>query len=64
MITIQFVCGHEKIVDGAMPPVCLCGETKIARVTAPPPQFVGHVTGPHATFKELEPQAVVFEEKT
>lgn len=58
MITVEFACGHRRDVDGDSTRTCLCGETRIARVDAPAPRFVGHARGPCADYKDLPAQAV------
>lgn len=61
MIEIRFRCGHTLRVDPdrVQRPSCLeCGETMVARVQAPPPRFVGTVTGPLAETKHMEPAHV------
>lgn len=61
MITVIFTCGHFQEVDGSgATPICVCGETKIARVDAPAPRFTGHCRGPHATYRDLEAKPVTF----
>jgi hypothetical protein len=61
MITVRFECGHVlSTSDTNAVPVCGCGERKISSVSAPPPVFRGHASGPHATFENLPAKAVVF----
>lgn len=63
---IRFRCGHGSKVDPDKHPnpVCpRCGERKIARALAGNPQFVGHVSGPHANTKYLGARAVSLAEK-
>lgn len=61
MITITFSCGHQRQTDGSEEELkCQCGESTIARIDAPMPTFTGHVTGPHAIYKDLEAKALNF----
>ena len=55
-MTIRFACGHSLSVDDGITtaPVCLCGESRVARVTVRPPTFRGVVLGPHARTERLE----------
>jgi len=48
MITLTFACGHAgRWQDGDPDPRCpVCGETRIARVQAPPPRITGAVVLP------------------
>ena len=52
-MTVTFACGHTQTVPdegGGSRPICQqCGETRIMRVTAPPPTFQGLCTGPRVT---------------
>lgn len=58
LIRLDFACGHEVEVDGEAQPTCACGETRIVRVHAPAPRFVGHARGPCADYRDLPAQAV------
>lgn len=61
MITVTFTCWHERQVPVTMTGAlsCVqCGETRVARVKAPPPRFTGHVRGPSAITKDLGPVTV------
>lgn len=58
LITVYFACGHTRESDGDAAPTCACGETRIARVEAPAPTFVGHARGPCAEYRDLPAQAV------
>jgi hypothetical protein len=60
MISLRFACGHAMRGDDRMTQAqCShCGETRVSRVMAPAPRFVGIVTGPCAEFKELPAQPV------
>ena len=60
-IDIRFLCGHGGTagVSQVVSPVCpACGETRIARVSAPPPKFRGACSGPYAQTAALEPGIV------
>ena len=57
-ITIDFACGHQTEVNGEARPTCVCGETRIVRVDAPAPRFVGHARGPCAEYRDLPAEAV------
>lgn len=51
MISVYFSCGHPPTMwqDGDGDPRCpLCGDRKIARVSAPPPRITGAVILPGA----------------
>ncbi len=63
-IQVTFACGHTGDFTGAEASLhCKeCAETAVARVDAPPPQFEGHVRGPHAEFRELPAKPVTFGE--
>jgi hypothetical protein len=63
MITITFLCGHTREMTGneAGELCCGCGERQVTKIDAPAPRFTGHVQGPHAEFKNLDPQPVTFE---
>lgn len=65
MVTVTFLCGHTRQMTGAETGdlVCGCGERQVTKIDAPDPHFIGHVTGPHAEFKNLDPQPVVFEKQ-
>lgn len=63
-VKARFRCGHVAEIDPSTPPRCVCGETVIARVTAPAPRFTGHVRGPAArTDFTLPPSADRFDVK-
>ncbi len=63
-IVIHFACGHQIAASGAEDGLrCQCGESTVERVEAPPPRFVGHCTGPHAVYQELEPKPVEFKKE-
>jgi hypothetical protein len=65
-ITGRFACGHPLAWDPAATtvPVCaVCGERRIAQVTAPPPTFRGVATGPHAVHEDLGPIRVDLTQK-
>ena len=59
-IVVTFTCGHRTDVglnDAA--PVCrVCGETRVARSSAPPPRFRGACSGPYAETAHLDPAVV------
>lgn len=59
-MTLRFACGHTLELSEAHQgtPQCGCGETRIARVQARAPRFVGVATGPYAEFKNLGPATV------
>lgn len=57
-MTVQFVCGHAREVDGSVRPICVCGEARIVAVKAPAPHFRGYALGPHADFEALPAKAV------
>jgi predicted nucleic acid-binding Zn-ribbon protein len=65
MIAVRMACGHLlKLTDGVMLPACpSCGETRVARVSAPPPKFRGVVLGPCAEYVELPAKRVELKEK-
>ena len=50
VILVRFRCGHVMPIDPdkVESPRCHCGETRVARVSAPAPRFTGAVSGPHA----------------
>ncbi len=58
VITLYFACGHARETDGDGAATCACGETRIVRVDAPAPRFVGHARGPCAEYRDLPAQAV------
>lgn len=61
MITVKFACGHMLRATGDEQGVtCGCGERRIVSLKAPAPRFVGHCTGPHASFENLPATAVTF----
>lgn len=62
-MTVTFECGHEIAANGSENGIrCHCGETRIMRVNAPAPRFVGHCTGPQSQYNPaLEAKPVVFE---
>lgn len=66
MIVATMACGHRvKITDGIAVPNCpKCQETRVARVSAPPPKFRGFVRGPCATFEDLPAKPVSLKENT
>lgn len=50
MIRLLFLCDHTGTSDGTGVPVCpVCGETRVARVTCPPPRITGWASGPYVT---------------
>jgi hypothetical protein len=51
---ILFACGHRQMVTGDAAPVCVCGETRVRRVEAPPPTFRGVARGPLVEHVPLE----------
>ena len=57
---VGFACGHTAAVSHSVtePPICGCGETRIARVTAPAPSIRGVCSGPLVQTQNLEPIAV------
>ena len=60
-ITVRFVCGHASAVgvNATSDPVCpTCGETRIARTSAPPPRFTGACAGPYAVTSKVDPASV------
>lgn len=57
-MTLRFACGHAMDVDDdvtAAPSCAVCGASRITRVQARPPRFVGVCTGPCATPQALAP---------
>lgn len=62
MIGVTFRCGHSQKVDPdktPSPQCATCGDRQVARVSnAPAPRFVGHVRGPSAQTRRMEPIAV------
>lgn len=58
LITLYFACGHSREVDGDGTATCACGETRIARVDAPAPRFIGHARGPCAEYQDLPAKPV------
>lgn len=66
MIAIRFACGHrvqgdERMTQAQCPE---CGETRVSRVSAPPPRFSGLALGPCATFENLPAQPVRLTKET
>lgn len=60
-ITVRFVCGHAATVglSQVVDPVCpSCGETRVARTSAPPPRFRGMCSGPYAETAAVDPAVV------
>jgi hypothetical protein len=59
-MTITFACGHTQIREVSVdtPPLCGCGERRVARVVAPAPRFRGACLGPHAVQEALAGVAV------
>lgn len=60
-IRVTFACGHEAVVGSnadAAPSCVLCGEHRVARVTAPPPRFSGACRGPYAVTTAAQPGVV------
>lgn len=57
---IDFSCGHVVTVNPSIAekPICACGETRIQRVTAPPPSIRGVCAGPLVTPQKLGPLVV------
>lgn len=57
---LTFECGHVLTVGHSVQqqPVCVCGETRITRVKAPPPSIRGVCSGPLVTPQQLEPAIV------
>ena len=55
-MTIYFACGHSaKLTEpGDQPPVCACGERRIAQVEARAPKFRGFCQGPTAVRASLQ----------
>jgi hypothetical protein len=53
---VRFACGHGlRMETGIEVPECpQCGETRVARVSAPPPKFRGTVLGPCAEYRDKE----------
>lgn len=63
MIVATMVCGHRVKIDGIAVPCCpKCGESRVARVSAPPPRFRGVVLGPCAEYVDLPAKRVVLKE--
>lgn len=59
MIDVLFMCGHaEKVNENKSPRCPACGETRIDRVLAPAPRFVGLAHGPCATFRAFDARPV------
>lgn len=54
-MTVRFACGHTTTVDdgATTSPTCLCGETRVSRVTVRPPTFRGACQGPYATTQSV-----------
>ena len=59
-LTVRFKCGHEMRIPRniASPPVCHCGERRIARTFGDTPRFRGTCSGPCAETVALEPGIV------
>lgn len=60
-ITVTFACSHSiEVGDNAnWQPVCqVCHDTRVARVKARAPRFVGTVSGPYCETKGLDPGVV------
>lgn len=54
-IKLRLACGHTADwEDGTPPPVCDCGERRIASVPSVRPRFRGLCEGPYATREELD----------
>lgn len=53
---VTFACGHMASVSHSVtePPMCGCGETRIARVQAPAPSIRGVCSGPLVQTQNLE----------
>jgi hypothetical protein len=66
MITVRFACGHSLKGDERLSQATcsMCGETRVAHVTAPAPRFAGLVTGPCARFEELPAKPVRLQKET
>ena len=49
-MTLTWACGHRGTVKDSVTdaPICVCGERRIQRVTAPVPRFRGACRGPLA----------------
>jgi hypothetical protein len=49
VITLRFGCGHtQRWAEGDGEPRCgQCGDTRVSRVTAPPPRITGAARGPY-----------------
>lgn len=63
MIRATMACGHViELQSGVAVPMCKCGETRVARVKAPPPKFRGLVLGPCAEYEDLPAKRVVLKE--
>lgn len=48
-MTVRFACGHQMPVKGDVEQKdlrCVCGETRVSRVDAPPPRVRGTCTSP------------------
>ena len=61
MITVTFACGHTiSVADntGWQPQCGICQESRVSRVRARAPRFVGTVSGPYCETKGLEPGVV------
>lgn len=60
MITVRFICGHGAQLGAQQEaPVCpSCGETRVARTSAPPPKFRGVASGPYCETVMLDPGIV------
>lgn len=54
-ITVRFACGHEQTLGdgGEHVPVCICGERRVQRTTAPAPRFRGACQGPQAIYESV-----------
>ena len=60
-ITVRFTCGHAASLGltQTVDPVCpTCGESRVARTSAPPPRFRGACSGPYAQSVVLDPAVV------
>jgi hypothetical protein len=65
-IRATMACGHLVMLpDGVSIPQCpQCGESRVARIKAPPPRFRGVVLGPCATYEDLPAQRVTLKENS
>lgn len=64
--TVTFACGHRmRLETGIEIPQCsACGETRVARSSAPAPKFRGIAVGPCAEYVDLPAARVSLKKET